>query len=99
MADHVLRVAIETTLKGEAGELSIRQQRELKKALDDVNRGAELTVRQMRTLEAAAKASGGQAAELFKQISPQSDRGANFVPNAERAQRERELAAAIGQVR
>jgi len=63
-------ILIRTILDATGGDLTIRQQKQIKDAISGVDGVAGLTVRQMRQLEAASKSAGGAALDAFKKIAP-----------------------------
>lgn len=73
MSDQSIEVMIKTVADLKAGDLTIRQQRELQKAIEATGRGADLTMRQLRSLEQAAarvQSQRSQAADAAARQNP-----------------------------
>ena len=71
--DQTVQILLKTVADLKEGDLTIRQQHELHRAIEATGRGAELTVRQMRTLEQAAarvQLQRSQAADLAARNNP-----------------------------
>lgn len=71
--DQTVQILLKTVADLKDGELTIRQQRELQKAIEATGRGAELTMRQTRALEQAAarvQTQRSQAADEAARKSP-----------------------------
>jgi hypothetical protein len=84
--DKSIEILIKTILDAQGGELTIRQQREIQKAIKQTGDTSELTVRQMREMERAAQKAGGETLAFWQKIQPQSTagaRGSNFTSMAQ----------------
>lgn len=80
--DQTLQILIETLAKGNGGEMTIREQKALKQILDQVRDSTEMTVREMRVLEKAARAAGSESYEAFRKANGGGSGGGGGSPPA-----------------